>query len=249
MKTVSTEIMRYSKIKKPKKGLFEELSNDDIQVFMNTWANYNEYGADSGITSTGWMSPEEALEYCKKYAEYEPFINDIENSPIEVSEYDNAPSKLQELVKINNYEDKKLLKNALETGYTDNVDEMIKKLDDGDYIWFEGVNTDAELGEAYINMIGSIKDALGDRAGNYIDESRLRDDLRDDVINIIYDDGEYEDIDDIPEEEIESYTDSIINDELLDDKTVENYFDYEAFGRDLGFDGFTFTTDGCIEIY
>ena len=248
MKTISTEIMRYSKIKKPKKGLFEELSNDNIQVFMNTWANYNEYGADSGITSTGWMSPEEALEYCKKYAEYEPFINDIENSPIEVSEYDNAPQKLEQLIKLNNSDNKEIVKAIIESGHTDDIDEAIKIADDGDYIWFPGVNTDAELGEAYINMIGSIKDTLGDRATNYIDESRLREDLRDDAINAIYDDGEYKSIDDIPEEEIDSYVDSFIDDMLVDDVTLENYFDYEAFGRDLGFDGFTFTTDGCIEI-
>lgn len=28
---------------------------------------------------------------------------------------------------------------------------------------------------------------------------------------------------------------------------IENYFDYEAYGRDLGYEGFTLTKDGCIE--
>ena len=247
--TTSARIMGLVNLTKPKKNLKESEDSGKLEVFMNTWANYNEYGADEGITPTGWMSPEEALEYCKKYAEYEPFINDVENSPVEVSEYDNAPQKLEQLIKLNNSENKEIVKAIIESGHTDDIDEAIEIADNGDYTWFPGVSSDYELGEAYINMVGSIKDTLGDRATNYIDESRLREDLRDDATNAIYEDGEYESIDDIPEEEIDSYVDSFIDDMLIDDVTLENYFDYEAFGRDLGFDGFTFTTDGCICIY
>ena len=38
------------------KKLNEDNNRDDeIRVFLNTWANYNEYGADGGITPTGWI--------------------------------------------------------------------------------------------------------------------------------------------------------------------------------------------------
>ena len=52
MKTLSNKIMEHINIKKPKRVL-KESNYDDVQVFMNTWANYNEYGADEGITPTG----------------------------------------------------------------------------------------------------------------------------------------------------------------------------------------------------
>ena len=29
---------------------------------------------------------------------------------------------------------------------------------------------------------------------------------------------------------------------------IERYFDYEAFGRNLRMDGFTYTTDGAVQI-
>ena len=70
----------------------------------------------------GWMTPEEGLEFCKKSAEDEPFINDADNCPIEISEYDNAPSKLEELIRYNEFEDKTLLKNAMETGQYSTID-------------------------------------------------------------------------------------------------------------------------------
>ena len=53
--------------RKPKKNL-KEAADDEIKLFMNTWANYNENGADDRKTPTGWMSLDEAEEYAKKYA-------------------------------------------------------------------------------------------------------------------------------------------------------------------------------------
>ena len=69
------------------------------QVYMNTWANYNEYGADLsqyGIDN-GWMSIDDAIEFCEKHANDEPFINDFDDTPWTLSEYDNAPSELQKI--------------------------------------------------------------------------------------------------------------------------------------------------------
>ena len=67
--------------KAPRKNLKESYDLKDAEVFMNTWENYNEYGADSGITPTGWMSIEDAIDYFEEYAEHEPFINDTDNIP------------------------------------------------------------------------------------------------------------------------------------------------------------------------
>ena len=71
---------------KPNKILTEDVNttSDDVMVYMNTWKNYNEYGADLEMygIKDGWMTPEQGLEFCKKYAEDEPFINDVDNCPI-----------------------------------------------------------------------------------------------------------------------------------------------------------------------
>ena len=143
---------------KPNKVLTEDVNttSDDVMVYMNTWKNYNEYGADLEMygIKDGWMTPEQGLEFCKKYAEDEPFINDVDNCPIEVSEYDNAPAKLKELIRYNEFEDKTLLKNAMETGQYSTVDEYIDVLESGDYIWFPSVSDDEGLGEAYVDMVG-----------------------------------------------------------------------------------------------
>ena len=141
---LSCNILENIKTKKVNRKFLESFNDEDAKVYMNTWKNYNEYGADLimyGIKD-GWMTPEEGLEFCKKYAEDEPFINDTDNCPIEISEYDNAPSKLEELIRYNEFEDKTLLKNAMETGQYSTIDDYINILESGDYIWFPGVSDD-----------------------------------------------------------------------------------------------------------
>ena len=153
---LSCNILENIKTKKVSRKFLESFNDEDAKVYMNTWKNYNEYGADLimyGIKD-GWMTPEEGLEFCKKYAEDEPFINDTDNCPIEISEYDNAPSKLEELIRYNEFEDKTLLKNAMETGQYSTIDDYINILESGDYIWFPGVSDDEELGRAYVDMVG-----------------------------------------------------------------------------------------------
>ena len=76
-------------IQKPK-HIVNESDFDDIRIYMNTWANYNENGADLsqyGIESIadGWLTVEEALEFAEKYAEDEPFINDTDNVPLSIT--------------------------------------------------------------------------------------------------------------------------------------------------------------------
>ena len=225
---------------KSKKQLKESYTpTDDIMVYMNTWKNYNEYGADLeayGIKD-GWMTPEQGLEFCKKYAEDEPFINDTDNCPIEVSDYDNAPSKLEELIKYNEFEDKTLLKNAMETGMYNTVDEYIDVLESGDYTWFPGVSDDAGLGEAWVDMVGF--EGVSNKE-NYIDRQKVID-----MIESTYSEEELEEYGGA-EEEADVMIDSYVSDGNED--FIEQYFDYDALGRDLSFD-FTYTSDGAIELY
>lgn len=226
---------------KPNKVLTEDVNttSDDIKVYMNTWKNYNEYGADLEMygIKDGWMTPEQGLEFCKKYAEDEPFINDVDNCPIEVSEYDNAPAKLKELIRYNEFEDKTLLKNAMETGQYSTVDEYIDVLESGDYIWFPGVSDDEGLGEAYVDMVGFEGITSPE---NYIDRQKVID-----MIESTYSEEELEEYGGA-EEEADVMIDSYI--EASNKDFFEEYFSYEALGRDLSFD-YTYTSDGAINLF
>lgn len=226
---------------KPNKVLTEDVNtaSDDIMVYMNTWKNYNEYGADLEMygIKDGWMTPEQGLEFCKKYAEDEPFINDVDNCPIEVSEYDNAPAKLKELIRYNEFEDKTLLKNAMETGQYSTVDEYIDVLESGDYIWFPGVSDDEGLGEAYVDMVGFEGVTSPE---NYIDRQKVID-----MIESTYSEEELEEYGGA-EEEADVMIDSYI--EVGNKDFFEEYFSYEALGRDLSFD-YTYTSDGAINLF
>ena len=226
---------------KPNKVLTEDVNttSDNAMVYMNTWKNYNEYGADLEMygIKDGWMTPEQGLEFCKKYAEDEPFINDVDNCPIEVSEYDNAPAKLKELIRYNEFEDKTLLKNAMETGQYSTVDEYIDVLESGDYIWFPGVSDDEGLGEAYVDMVGFEGVTSPE---NYIDRQKVID-----MIESTYSEEELEEYGGAEEEAdvmIDSYTEAGNKD------FFEEYFSYEALGRELSFD-YTYTSDGAINLF
>lgn len=244
-------------------------SFDDMEVFMNTWANYNEYGADGVLTPTGWMSIDKAIEYCEEYAEYEPFINDTDNVPFDVSEYSNASSVLQDLKELQDSNvDEDVVEAIVEAGGYD-VKEAVEIAERGDYYFYPDVHDYSDLAYAVIDEIGSLKDALGDRINNYIDEDQMRREYSWDIRDMMRDDaeaavdeeheGEDEDsydreqeIEDWIDEHEDDYLDSIIDEEIslaeAGEVDLSNYFDYEAFGRDLSYDGYTFTDKGAILI-
>lgn len=226
-------------------------SDDNIQVFMNTWANYNEYGADEGITPTGWMSPEDAIEYVKKYGEYEPFVNDTDNCPWEVGETSSIED-LQEMVRYNEYDDKTLLKNLIETGYYGDgaVGEYIDLAESGDYIWLPGVDSDEELGRRYVDdILGGIDMVNG--KDNYFDREQYKEDMYADMRSVFMDDNDIESDDDFEENyqgEFDDYLDAIADTYEESGNIADEYFDYEKLGRELDMEGFTFTSDGAIQI-
>lgn len=189
IKAISTnESMR----RKPKRKMTEAYDGDPM-VFMNTWANYNEYGADGEITPTGWMSIDEAIEYFEEYAEYEPFINDTDNIPeaFGIGEY----SSVEDLENVKEWEDMddydKEIVDAICDATGCNIEEAIERVEDNDYYLIKA-------------------DTTSDLAYTYIDE----------VYGGI---------------------------ENMDKDTLERYFDYEAFGRELEYD-FIATDVGYIDV-
>ena len=162
-----------------------------ISVFLNTWANYNENGADNGFWVELPCDLDETLERLaastgEEVDEMEVFINDFETdiNGLEISENTNI-------------------------SYLNDLAERLEALD----------KYDLEKLEAILEADGgSLENALDD-IDNYTYYA-----------NMSLDDVAYEIVD-------ECYD--------LPDFALQ-YFDYEAFARDLGYDGYTETENGVI---
>lgn len=162
-----------------------------ISVFLNTWANYNENGADGGFWVDLPCNLDEAMERLAKSTgeevdEMEVFINDYETeiNGLEISEHESL-DELNELA------------------------EELERLDE----------YDLEKIEAIIEACGgTLRDAI-----NNIDDYTYYSGMT---------------LEEVAEELVtECYN--------LPDFALR-YFDYEAFARDLSFDGYTETANGVI---
>lgn len=254
--------------------LNENEIDGDIEIYMNTWANYNENGADLsryGIKSIsdGWMTVDEAKEFAEKYAEDEPFINDIDNYSgikLNIDEYSNTIDSLDLIERINNLDkhDKEIL-GAIMEAQGGELEDAFDVLERGDYEWYSGIDSYDDLAYELIDQLGGISE-LSDPE-NYIDDEALRRDLSYDIDYMMRDDAEDavrnehpgEDDEDYDfEKEVEDYIDEnredyldmwvedILNEPSKED--IERYFDYEKWGRDLSFDGYVITDNGVIRI-
>ena len=236
---------------------------DDFKVYMNTWKNYNEYGADLeayGIKD-GWMDLDQAIEFAEKYAEDEPFINDVDNNTgLDLDVGEEGINKLRELKEMfEKYDalddsDKDVVKAILEATGDNDIDNAISIVESGDYDFIPDVSTDAELAEEYIDRIGSVIDAVGeDRLTYYLDTEKMKEDWQDDVNSQFEeDDPEWYEVDDyMVDDDIQSVFGSNSNDKYVKDaqqRMLDQYFDYDAYGRDLSYD-FTFVDGGAICLY
>lgn len=239
-------------------------TSEPIMIYMNTWKNYNEYGADleSYGIKDGWMTPEQALEFCKKYAEDEPFINDVDNNSgidLEISEYSNAPSVLEGLVKLNDAmtfgagnadkDDIGLLweawadKESASTPSIENIEEFLDFLENGEYYVHNDITSTYDIGKYYVDNVGF--EGVSN-IENYINTNQVKEDLQEEIDNEYEKDSEdwFEYDDSMIDEIIDSY--KAANDENFFDK----YFDYESLGDEIYSDGYWYLTDnGSVEIY
>lgn len=221
-----------------------------MELFMNTWANYNENGADGGITPTGWMSLDEAEEYCEKYAEYEPFINDAEGCPFEINEYSNPEEVIEQLRSVENYTDteQEVLSAMMDDGY--DFDDAVRIIDIGDFIYRDGDMSDFIYD--YVDDIGGVSELGEDTLERYFDYEQLGRDLSFDS----YEDADGEEMSAgeywCGDEGASDYDIGLAFVEAVGIDGVsnaENYFDYDAFARDVEMEGhFLETESGIVEI-
>lgn len=261
----------YTKKIDKKLSFNEAYSPDEMMVYMNTWKNYNEYGADLVLYDNidGWMSIDDAIEFAEEHAEDEPFINDTDNIPsaFGIDEYSNVVHTLEMLKRFEDSgADIDILEAIMDSGYN-TLEDALDKYESGDYYWYPGVTDYTELAYRLIDESGGLEYALGDRVSDYIDEEQMKRDYEDDVREMMRDDAKrevyrahrYDDEDEYDEEDeiqdwidknIDSYLQSVINDDIemaeRGEIDLSNYFDYEKFGRDLSYDGYVITDSGTI---
>lgn len=251
-------------IKKIKKEELQESFGDDeelyFKAFITNLGKYNEgelvgeyveFPIDEddfeeklkeiGIGSTD--------EFGQPYEEW--FVTDYEtNTGISLGEYVSYDelNKIGEMVEnINDQHLAETFQNAIEALGDYDIESIAEGVIDGDIIFYDGITTDSDLGYELIEEVYG-NDIPKDLIESYFDFEALGRDLR----------LEYYAED---EEDPETAGEYWCGDENASDSDIgwayydavggevsnpENYFDYEAYGRDCSFDGFTFTKDGCI---
>ena len=235
----------------------DNINNQKI-IYMNTWANYNENGADLskyGI-SEGWLTVDEAIEFAQKYSEDEPFINDIDiELPFKVDEYSDL-SILEDIKKyINLDNNEKEILDAIIEASGDSFEEALNIYESDNYYYIPDINNESDLGYQIIDIFYN-NDIPEDLVERYFDYEKLGRDL---------DFDEYETEDEEGNINYISAGEYFLGDENASDydigqayieevgisgiSNVDNYFDYEGFGRDLTFENWTLTKNGAIELY
>ena len=115
--------------------------------------------------------------------------------------------------------------------------------------------------------MGGIGNAVSDPS-EYIDESAMRRDYEYDVRDMLWEDAPEriadelgideeevteEQIEDYVDENIDDFLDGIIEEEIYlaeqGEIDLSNYFDYEQYGRDLSFDGWSIESTGAINVF
>ena len=170
-----------------------------LNIFINTWGNYNEHGADGGEWVTLPMDADDLEEKMEAIAEQmndndpEYFINDYEWTtdiePRAIEEMENIMDLnefINELDGLTEYEQKKIAAAIEAFGY--DFEEAMDKQQRGCFIFYEGMDLE-EVAEELVNECYFTKD-----------------------------------------------TPDIFT----------RYFDYAAFARDLGYDGYYETKHGVI---
>ena len=167
-----------------------------LNIFVNTWGNYNENGADGGEWITLPMEAEELKEALNKIAaamgDHDPewAIHDYEWTteiePREISELESITALNEELQELDGLDewDQKEIAAAMEA-FSYSFQEAYDRQQRGCFIFFAG-------------------------------------------------------------QDLEEVAEEIINDCYDLPAFALRYFDYEAFARDLGFDGYTETSYGVI---
>lgn len=237
-----------------------ETTSSDVMLYMNTWGNYNEYGADAEQIGGGWKTPDDALTWYNEMNNKgeEPFINDIDDTiglPFEITEYSNVPDIVEQIndyLDLDEY-DRQVIGAILDSGYTDDYEEAKSIYDTGDFVFFPDVSNERDLAYAELDEIGGVSELPIEKLETYIDEDEVYDRWKDEISQEYMEDNDINESE-LDESELDDYIWEVVRENIQnaidnsDTEFMEQFFDYDYYGRDLSFD-FTFTPYGAINIY
>lgn len=157
-----------------------------LNIYINTWGNYNENGADGGEWITLPMDESELDEILERVAEEmgdndpEWFVNDyewtIDEALREIGENENYYELNEEMEKLDSLDDyeQKILMAACDVWGYESID-----LDDLDsYNLYEDIESDYDLGYYWVNDSGCYDLAKMGNLANYIDYESFGRDIR-----------------------------------------------------------------------
>lgn len=199
-------------------------------------------------------------EFGQPYEEW--FITDYESDfGLDISEYQNIyelnelAQQLDDLDEV----DAGKVKAYLSYYSSDDIEDALNAIDDC-YVYYD-CDDMTDVAMQYVEEIGGVDQVGKDNLERYFDYDAFGGSIRYDLDEMAYDDWSYEH-DDEDDEEFESPYDGMSDYELaeeyiwnmlgdiseLGDDTLEEYFDYQSFGRDMGFEGtFVFYGDDCYQ--
>lgn len=157
-----------------------------LNIYINTWRNYNENGADGGEWITLPMDESELDEILERVAEEmgdndpEWFVNDyewtIDDALREIGENENFYELNEEMEKLDSLDDyeQKILMAACDFWGYESID-----LDDLDsYNLYEDIKSDYDLGYYWVNDSGCYDLTKMGNLANYIDYESFGRDIR-----------------------------------------------------------------------
>lgn len=253
--------LKYTNNGKKSKSLKESVEEPYFRAYITNLGKYNE-GAlvgkwvDFPIDEDDFEGVLKSIgigdsdEFGTPYEEW--FVSDYEcNLPgfnwQDLGEYPSYETLQAYGEDVASIDDIEAVSNAMEV--TGDLQSAIDGLSDGSIIYYRGIDDYSDLAYMLIDEMGGIEVLGRDTIERYFDYEMLGRDLGFD---------EYEDSDGnmVSAGEYfcgdENATDEEIGEAFVDDVgfdgvgNIEGYFDYEAFGRDLRYDGYYLTSDGCI---
>lgn len=231
------------------------MTTNNNELYVNVWignlGKYNE-GELVGEWFTLPVDMEEVSKVIGLNEQYEEYqINDFDTNikGLEIHHYENIGTLNEFAEKLNKLDETEqlVLQAWISMNGSSNLFQELDSISFDDATIYHDVNSMSDVAYEYIhNIVGSIEDAISkDRRAFYIDTDAIKRDLEID--------GYFSEMEEENGEEIEENEKDIMIEEMIEQGsfTGENYFDYEAFGRDMDIEGtFVFLENNiCVELY
>lgn len=196
--------------------------------------------------------PDEEGRYYEEY-----FITDYESDipGLEIDEYANI-DELNELAeRVEGFDDDEIeVISAYFDAVSKDLDAAIDCAESGDWMIYRGCDNMADVAREYIDQLGGIEFAVGDPTAyfdmdEYLDRYYVGEYADQLIADGEFSEEDYDEAFDYAREVLEQEAYDRLSMGEMDERSLENCFDYESFGRDMEIEGtFAFVDGDCVQI-